>query len=249
MTERHLRCGADGCHFTCCCTSRHDRLGCLRRHVIWHLNTWDTNGLPPRNTIQLLDELELENDKLWGATPKNENAENEIEVSNSSRDGDNAPNDNGTKVQRNNGTKVQRNNGTKVQRYDGTTKSSCGAKPAAAAGRRATLKIRRKNSPSTSPREPKNLRLKKLSTRTKHLRLRKLSKRTKNLRLRRNTQQLPSQLPDFSKKSKLPLHMGLPPSQVPFTSSEPFLVQMITLYSIHHVFLQTSLNDNDPHCE
>ena len=127
MTERHLRCGAEGCHFCCCCSSRHDRLGCLRRHVIWHLNTWDTNGLPPRNTIQLLDELELENDKLWGATPKNENAENEIEVSNSSRDGDNAPNDNGTKV--------QRNNGTKVQRYDGTTKSSCGAKPAAAAGR------------------------------------------------------------------------------------------------------------------
>ena len=138
MTERHLRCGAEGCHFCCCCSSRHDRLGCLRRHVIWHLNTWDTNGLPPRNTIQLLDELELENDKLWGATPKNENAENEIEVSNSSRDGDNAPNDNGTKVQRNNGTKVQRNNGTKVQRYDGTTKSSCGVKQAATAGRMKT---------------------------------------------------------------------------------------------------------------
>ena len=69
----------------------------------------------------MLDELEFENDKLWGATPKNENAENEIEVSNSSCDGDNAPNDNGTKVQRNNGTKVQHDNGTKVQRYDGTT--------------------------------------------------------------------------------------------------------------------------------
>ena len=139
MTERHLRCGADGCHFCCCCTSRHDRLGCLRRHVIWHLNNWDKACLPPKSTIQLLDELEFENDKLWGATPKNENAENEIEVSNSSCDGDNAPNDNGTKVQRDNGTKVQHDNGTRVQRYDGTTKSSCGAKPAAAAGRRATL--------------------------------------------------------------------------------------------------------------
>ena len=149
MTERHLKCGADSCHFCCCCTSRH---GCLRRHVIWHLNNWDKIGLPPSSTIQLLDELEFENDKLWGATPENENsnnenAENENKVSNSSCDGDNAQN--------HNGTKVQHNNGTKVQLYDGTTKSSCGAKPAAtagtmktscgaklaaAAGRRATLK-------------------------------------------------------------------------------------------------------------
>merc|ERR1711884_795067 len=29
--------------------------------------------------------------------------------------------------------------------------------------------------------------------------------------------QLPSQLPDFAKESKLPLHVGLPPSQVPIT--------------------------------
>ena len=128
MTERHLRCGVDGCHFTSCCRSRHDRLGCLRHHIIWHLNKWDKACLLPSSTTQLLDELEFENDKLWGATPKNENAENEIEVSNSSCDGDNAPNDNGTKVQRNNGTKVQHNNGTKVQRYDGTTNASCWVK-------------------------------------------------------------------------------------------------------------------------
>ena len=72
MTERHLRCGVDGCHFTSCCRSRHDRLGCLRHHIIWHLNKWDKACLLPSSTTQLLDELEFENDKLWGATPKND---------------------------------------------------------------------------------------------------------------------------------------------------------------------------------
>ena len=63
MTERHLRCGADGCHFCCCCSSKYDRLGCLLRHVVWHIQNWFTNPRPPRNTILLLDELEEWEDK------------------------------------------------------------------------------------------------------------------------------------------------------------------------------------------
>ena len=63
MTERHLRCEADGCHFCCCCASKYDRLGCLRRHVVWHIQNWFTTPLPPRNTILLLDELEEWEDK------------------------------------------------------------------------------------------------------------------------------------------------------------------------------------------
>ena len=63
MTERHLRCEADGCHFCCCCASKYDRLGCLRRHVVWHIQNMFTTPLPPRNTILLLDELEEWEDK------------------------------------------------------------------------------------------------------------------------------------------------------------------------------------------
>jgi len=63
MTERHLRCEADGCHFCCCCSSKYDRLGCLRRHVVWHIQNMFTTPLPPRNTILLLDELEEWEDK------------------------------------------------------------------------------------------------------------------------------------------------------------------------------------------
>ena len=51
-----------------------------------------------------------------------------------------------------------------------------------------------------------------------------MSTRTKNLRLRRN-QLLPSKLPGFTMKSKLPLYVGLPPSQVPFTSGAGTLRQ------------------------
>ena len=97
MTERHLRCGADGCHFCCCCTSKSDRLGCLRRHVLWHLHNWFTLPLPPRKTILLLDELEAweDNEIEKNKQIKNEfekknenNNENEDEETSSSCDGD-----------------------------------------------------------------------------------------------------------------------------------------------------------------
>ena len=63
MTEQNLRCGADGCHFCCCCTRKYERLGCLRHQIVWHIQNWFTTSLPPRNTILLLDELKEWEDK------------------------------------------------------------------------------------------------------------------------------------------------------------------------------------------
>ena len=83
MTERHLRCGADGCHFCCCCKNKHDRLGCLRRHVLWHLQNWFTLPLPPRKTILLLDELEAWEDN---EIEKNNQIKNEFEKKNENND-------------------------------------------------------------------------------------------------------------------------------------------------------------------
>merc|ERR1712039_641627 len=95
-TEQHLRCGADGCHFCCCCKNKHDRLGCLRRHILWHINNWFTIPWPPRETIELLDELEAwedneieKNNIKKEFEKKNENNnENEDEETSSSCDGD-----------------------------------------------------------------------------------------------------------------------------------------------------------------
>merc|ERR1712155_491821 len=104
MTERHLRCGADGCHFCCCCKNKHDRLGCLRRHVLWHLQNWFTHPLPPRKTILLLDELEAwedneieKNNQIKNEfEKKNENTDkNEDEETSSSCDGDKNEQNNG----------------------------------------------------------------------------------------------------------------------------------------------------------
>ena len=86
MTERHLRCGADGCHFCCCCTSKSDRLGCLRRHVLWHLQNWFTLPLPPRKTILLLDELEAWEDN---EIEKNNKIKNEFEKKNENKNSKN----------------------------------------------------------------------------------------------------------------------------------------------------------------
>ena len=83
MTERHLRCGADGCHFCCCCKNKHDRLGCLRRHVLWHLQNWFTLPFPPRKTIVLLDELEAWEDN---EIEKNNQIKNEFEKKNENND-------------------------------------------------------------------------------------------------------------------------------------------------------------------
>ena len=81
-------------------------------------------------------------------------------------------------------------------------------------------KIRRENPPRTSPREPKNLRKRKFVHEYVNLSF----KRFKFKELpdtepppAPTLHQLPSQLPDFAKESKLPLHVGLPPSQVPNT--------------------------------
>ena len=95
MAERQLRCGADGCHFTCCCKSREQRLGCLQRHVIWHLKKYETIPLPPLSTVQLVDR-EVVRSALQslpqGTLPKNEENKNEnlheTEVTSSSCDED-----------------------------------------------------------------------------------------------------------------------------------------------------------------
>ena len=89
------RSGADGCHFTCCCKCREQRLGCLQRHVIWHLKKYETIPLPPLSTIQLVDR-EVVRSALQslpqGTLPKNEENKNEnlheTEVTSSSCDED-----------------------------------------------------------------------------------------------------------------------------------------------------------------
>ena len=311
MTERHLRCGADGCHFCCCCTSKSDRLGCLRRHVLWHLHNWFTLPLPPRKTILLLDELEAweDNEIEKNKQIKNEfekknenNNENEDEETSSSCDGDKDEQNNenhnkatkptvtaagGARVPQNarwnfyvleehpssvskskksNQKKTKSNDGEKevsaAVTNDGENEDSAavindgekeesaavindGEKEESAAVNKET---KAETEPKTAHGSNQEKSLNEASKKNRSMKQqRKIVQENDNLSQRKRKfvheyinlsfkrfkfeelpdteppppaptlHQLPSQLPDFAKESKLPLHVGLPPSQVPNT--------------------------------
>ena len=296
MTERHLRCGADGCHFCCCCKNKHDRLGCLRRHVLWHLQNWFTLPLPPRKTILLLDELEAwedneieKNNQIKNEfEKKNENNDkNEDEETSSSCDGDKNEQNNenhnkatnptvtaagGARVPQNarlnlnvleehpssvSKSKKSKSNQKKTKSNDGEKEVSAavindGEKEGSAAvindgekeGSAAVIndgekeesaavnkETKAKTKPKTANESNQEKSLNEASK--NNLRKRKFVHEYVNLSYKKfkfaelsdtdlppvpTLHQLPSQLPDFAKGNKLPLHAGLPPSQVPFTS-------------------------------
>ena len=310
MTERHLRCGADGCHFCCCCKNKHDRLGCLRRHVLWHLQNWFTLPLPPRKTILLLDELEawedieIEKNKQIKNEfeKKNENNnENEDDETSSSCDGDKNEQNNenhnkatkptvtaagGARVPQNarlnfyvleehpssvskskksNQKKTKTNDGEKEvsaavtndgEKEDSAAVTNDGEKENSAAvindgekeeSAAVNKETKAKTKPKTANESNQENSLNEAS-KNKHQRkivqendnnLSTIKRKRKfvheyvNLSFKKfkfvelpdtepspapTLHQLPSQLPDFAKGNKLPLHAGLPPSQVPFTS-------------------------------
>ena len=299
MTERHLRCGADGCHFCCCCTSKSDRLGCLRRHVLWHLHNWFTLPLPPRKTILLLDELEAwedneieKNNQIKNEfEKKNENNDkNEDEETSSSFDGDKNEQNNenhnkatkptvtaagGARVPQNarlnfyvleehpssvSKSKKSKSNQKKTKSNDGEKEVSAavindGEKEGSAAvindgekeeSAAVNKETKAKTKPKTANESNQENSLNEAS-KNKHQRkivqendnnLSTIKRKRKfvheyvNLSFKKfkfvelpdtepspapTLHQLPSQLPDFAKESKLPLHVGLPPSQVPNT--------------------------------
>ena len=273
MTERHLRCGADGCHFCCCCTSKSDRLGCLRRHVLWHLHNWFTLPLPPRKTILLLDELEAweDNEIEKNKQIKNEfekknenNNENEDEETSSSCDGDkdeqNHENHNkatkptvtaagGARVPQNarwnfyvleehpsSVSKSKKSNQKKTKTNDGEkevsaavtkeTKAKTKSKTANESNQENSLNEASKNKHQRKIVQENDNNLSTIKRKRKfvHEYVNLSFKKIKFVELpdtepppAPTLHQLPSQLPDFAKESKLPLHVGLPPSQVPIT--------------------------------
>ena len=276
MTERHLRCGADGCHFCCCCTNKHDRLGCLRRHVLWHLHNWLTIPRPPRETILLLDELEAwedneieKNNKIKNEfEKKNENKnENEDDETSSSCDGDkekqnNDFNENLNKYKANQIKIVDGEKGDSAadgkkdgSAAEGEKKDSAadGEKEDAAAAegeKEDSATVNKETKAETEPRTAQGSNQEKLlnvapKKNRSQKQQRKIVQENDNLRKRKyvheyvnlsskkfkfmelpdtepppvpTLHQLPSQLPDFTNESKMPLHVGLPPSQVPYTS-------------------------------
>ena len=284
MTERHLRCGADGCHFCCCCKNKHDRLGCLRRHVLWHLQNWFTLPLPPRKTILLLDELEAwedneieKNNQIKNEfEKKNENNDkNEDEETSSSCDGDKNEQNNenhnkatnptvtaagGARVPQNarlnlnvleehpssvSKSKKSKSNQKKTKSNDGEKEVSAavindGEKEGSAAvindgEKEESAAVNKETKAKTKPKTANESNQEKsLNEASKNnLRKRKFVHEYVNLSYKKfkfaelsdtdlppvpTLHQLPSQLPDFAKGNKLPLHAGLPPSQVPFTS-------------------------------
>ena len=296
MTERHLRCGADGCHFCCCCKNKHDRLGCLRRHVLWHINNLLTIPDPPRKTIELLDELEAwedneieKNNKITNEfEKKNENNnENEDEETSSSCDGDKNEQNNenhnkatnpivtaagGARVPQNarlnfnvleehpssvSKSRKSKSNQKKTKSNDGEKEVSAavindGEKEGSAAvindgEKEESAAVNKETKAKTKPKtanesnqekslneaSKENRPRERKSQPKKNLRKRKFVHEYVNLSYKKfkfaelsdtepppvpTLHQLPSQLLDFAKGNKLPLHAGLPPSQVPFTS-------------------------------
>ena len=208
MTERHLRCEADGCHFCCCCTSKYDRLGCLRRHVVWHIQNMFTTPLPPRNTILLLDELEEWEDKQNVTSSScdeaqikdRENFGRSVKVPKGARDPNKSPlenfNDSNQKLLAEVPDKVPKgaHDPEEVKTSANTHKETeAGTEPTNAHG---------SNNPSYNF-DKENV----------------------------QGNDIPSQQPVESESKKLALHMGLPPAQVPLTTVASTLHQL-TLYHI-----------------
>ena len=206
MTERHLRCGADGCHFCCCCSSKYDRLGCLLRHVVWHIQNWFTNPRPPRNTILLLDELEEWEDKQNVTSSScdeaqikdRENFGRSVKVPKGARDPNKSPlekfNDSNQKLLAEVPDKVPKgaHDPEEVETSANMHKETeAGTEPTNAHG----SNIPSYNFDEENVQENNNL----------------------------------SQQPNESEVKKLALHMGLPPAQVPLTTVASTLHQF-TLY-------------------
>ena len=225
MTERHLRCEADGCHFCCCCSSKYDRLGCLRRHVVWHIQNMFTTQLPPRNTILLLDELEEWEDK--------QNEENK-DVTSSSCD------EAKTKDRENFGRSVKVPKGARdpnkspLENFNDSNKKLLAEVPENENFVRPKMATDKVPKGAQDPEEVETSANthKETEAETKPTNAHGSNNPRYNFD-RENVQENDnlSQQPNESEVKKLALHMGLPPGQVPLTTVASTLHQL-TLYHI-----------------
>ena len=234
MTERHLRCEADGCHFCCCCASKYDRLGCLRRHVVWHIQNMFTTPLPPRNTILLLDELEEWEDK--------QNEENKDVTSSSCdeakiKDRENFGRSNKSPLENfNDSNKVPKGardpDENPLENFNDSNQKLLAEVPKRekfSPPKMATVKVPEGAHDPEEVETSANTQ-KETETGTEPTNAHGSKNPSYNVD-KENVQgnDNPSQQPDESEVKKLALHMGLPPGQVPLTTVASTLHQF-TLY-------------------
>ena len=227
MTERHLRCEADGCHFCCCCSSKYDRLGCLRRHVVWHFQNFTrfTTPLPPRNTILLLDELEEWEDK------QNEENKNKDVTSSSCDEAKLKDRENfGRSVKVPRGARDPNKN--PLENFNDSNQKLLAEVPKRekfSPPKMATVKVPEGAHDPEEVESSANTQ-KETEAGTEPTNAHGSKYPSYNLD-KENVQgnDNPSQQPDESEVKKLALHMGLPPGQVPLTTVASTLHQL-TLY-------------------